>query len=216
MEDLGRTIAIQCIFPPQAWASGCAALGRDFTDCQDRFGEIVVAAGAAAYLPTDGTNVPDYLLAADDSGTEMQVCYGLLCEGPLPRFIRFSASPEVGRVSLSSLVRACLDFAETDRIGFVLLADTAGLMGAALRRSPSSELAGGTPFVFPGVAIGLASPLNVPTCTQPHWSSAWRVRGEPGPLAEPLVRRLGPKRRCKGTATRQPFPIGPCRAAKSS
>ena len=82
-------------FPAGSLGIGFGALGRDFTDCQDRFGEIVVAAGAAAYLPTDGTNVPDYLLAADDSGTEMQVCYGLLCEGPLPRFIRFSASPEV-------------------------------------------------------------------------------------------------------------------------
>ena len=78
-------------FPATSLGIGLGALGDDFIDCQDRFGEIVVAAGAAAYLPTDDTNVPDYLLAADDSGTEMQVCTA--CSARAPCLASFVSRP---------------------------------------------------------------------------------------------------------------------------
>src|SRR5436189_119142 len=61
-------------------AVGLGALGSDFGESQGRFGEFLAAAGAAAYLPTDGTNVPDYLVAAGSSVPEMQVCYAVICE----------------------------------------------------------------------------------------------------------------------------------------
>src|SRR6202035_4066211 len=103
-------------------------------DCQGRFGEFLAVAGAAAYLPTDGTNVADYLVATDEQGPELLICYGLLCEGTLTGFTRFEADEEAGRVSFSSLVQGCLDLAEADRIGLVILGESAGLIGAALRR----------------------------------------------------------------------------------
>jgi hypothetical protein len=126
-------------FSADSLGVGLGALGSDYADCQGRFGEFLAVAGAAAYLPTDGTNVPDYLVAAGDSVPEMEVCYGIQCEGPLDCFARFEAEAETGRVPLSALVEGCLDLAGADRIGLVLLGETSGLMGAALRRSPTRD-----------------------------------------------------------------------------
>ena len=138
-------------FPVTALGVGLGALGNDYSDCRERFGEFLVAAGAAAYMPTDGTNVPDYLVTSADSSPELHVCYGIVCEGALTRFARFEAEIEAGRVPLSGLVQGCLDLAGVDRIGMVLVGETAGLMGAALRRSPAAGAVGGSPFAFPQV-----------------------------------------------------------------
>ena len=47
------------------FALGIGAFGASDADCRDRFGEFIAVAGAAAYLPGDGTDVPDYLVASD-------------------------------------------------------------------------------------------------------------------------------------------------------
>ena len=46
---------------------------------------------------------------------------------------------------------ACLQIAGTDRIGMVVAAETAGLVGAALRRSPVEPIAGGDLFAYPSI-----------------------------------------------------------------
>jgi anti-anti-sigma factor len=176
-------------FSASSLGVGLGALGKDFGSCRDRFGEFLVAAGAAAYLPTDGSNVPDYLVTAADTQAELQVCYGLACEGAMPGFARFEAEPEVGRVPLSALVQGFLDVAKADRIGLVLLAEAASLMGAALRRSPVAGSVAGSPFTFPQVRDWLSF-----TAERAHDRSTAlvvgvAVRGEAGPLA-PLLRPL--------------------------
>lgn len=64
-------------FPESSFAIGLGALGERFEDCRSRFGEFIAASGSVAYLPTDGTNVPDYFVSAGRSGTPVQVCYSL-------------------------------------------------------------------------------------------------------------------------------------------
>jgi hypothetical protein len=177
-------------FPATALGLGLGALGCSFNDGQDRFGEFLAAAGAAAYLPTDGTNIPDYLVAAGESVPEMLVCYGVLCEGELAHFTRFEADSETNRVSLSSLVQGCLDLAETDRMAFVLVGETAGLMGAALRRSPALGGGEGVPFAFPQVRDWLTFTAERAYLHSMALVVGVATRSEPGPLA-PLVRPLG-------------------------
>src|SRR5262249_6430001 len=64
-------------FPSECFGLGMGALGKDYADCEDRFGEFLAAAGVAAYLPTDGSNRPDYLLAREALAPAMQVGYGI-------------------------------------------------------------------------------------------------------------------------------------------
>jgi anti-anti-sigma factor len=131
-------------------ALGVGALGRDFADCQDRFGEFLAAAGVAAYLPTDGSNVPDYLLPGVAATTNVRLCYGLTCTGPFAHLIRFETTNALP-VTLSNLVNTSLDLVGTPAIGLVLIAESAGLMGAALRRSPVGNATADAPFAYPAI-----------------------------------------------------------------
>jgi anti-anti-sigma factor len=125
-------------FPSTSLAVGLGAFGADFADCRSRFGEFLSVAGAAAYLPTDGTNVPDYMLAAEKFVPELQVLYCAKAEGRLAKMGRFEAGKESGSISLGNLVNAGFEIAESEAIGVVILAETAGLLGVSLRRSPAS------------------------------------------------------------------------------
>jgi len=152
-------------------ALGTGAFGRDFEDCRARFGELVAAGGAAAFLPTDGSNAPDSLVATGAFVPELLLLNGIACRGRFAQMARFDARAELagagaarplpelpppggggrsaaaeadrqggsGVVALSALVDACLAQARCDAAALVVLAESAGLMGAALRRSPVSS-----------------------------------------------------------------------------
>src|SRR5215469_10712366 len=142
-------------FSDSTFAIGLGALGENFEDCRGRFGEFIAAGGAVAYLPTDGTNAPDFLLAGGTSLPEVQVCYGIACTGappqPFSTLIRFEARKGGTPVALASLLESCLDLADAQQIGMVMIAESAGLIGAALRRSPVSAGSELQAFTFPRI-----------------------------------------------------------------
>lgn len=138
-----------------SFAIGLGALGEDFEDCKKRFGEFMAAGGAICYLPTDGTNVPDFLLAGGNAPPEVQVCYGVLCSGassqPFSSMIRFEAKESSAPAAFPVLLESCLDLADAEQIGIVMIAESAGLVGAALRRSPVTSNAESGAFQFPEI-----------------------------------------------------------------
>lgn len=138
------------LLPPNAFAIGLGALGRDFADCQSRFGEFIAIGGAVAYQPTDRGNVPDYLIATGDVPSEIHLLYGLRLDGEFSHVVHFESKPE-GSVSLLGIVSQCLDIAKGDAVGIVMVAEAVGLVGAALKRSPALAEAGGRPFRHPEV-----------------------------------------------------------------
>jgi anti-anti-sigma factor len=142
-------------FSAGTFAIGLGALGECFEDCGERFGEFIAAGGAVAYLPTDGTNAPDFLLAGGTTLPEAQVCYAIACHGadaqPFRNLIRFEAASSERTITLSELLEACLELAEIQQAGVVMIAESAGLVGAALRRSPAAVHARAEVFAFPGV-----------------------------------------------------------------
>jgi hypothetical protein len=196
--------------PADAFAVGVGALGRDFEDCQSRFGEFLAAAGVAAYLPTDGTNVPDYLILGDSTAPKVRLCYGVLYEGSFSRLLRFETTKDAGPMTLTELATTGLDFAGASAIGMVLVAESAGLMGASLRRSPVGEAS--APFAYPQVREWLTF-----TGERAYRSSTTLVvgvatRSDAGALA-PFVRPLGRAAQPAGHFHAAPFahqilPIG--------
>lgn len=139
------------VVPDSAFAVGLGAFGQNFEDCRNRFGEWLAVGGAAAYQPTDGTTVADYLLATGAYRPESKLLYGLACEGAFAHLVRFEAKPESGTLRLTEILAACLEIAQADMAGLVMIAEAATLMGASLKRSPARQAAEGVPFTHPEI-----------------------------------------------------------------
>ena len=137
--------------PESAFGLGLGAFGHSFAECQSRFGEFLAVAGASAYQPTDGSNVPDFQLAQGSFVPEMQVLYGAVCSGSPRTLMRFESRPERGVVGLAELAEAALEVCGSDQAGLVCVAESAGLVGAALRKSPVNGANGSAPFVHPEI-----------------------------------------------------------------
>jgi anti-anti-sigma factor len=182
-------------------AVGIGALGRDFDDCQDRFGEFLSAAGVAAYLPTDGSNVPDYLFLGEATAANVRFCYGLSCTGQFAHLIRFETKKE-SPVTLTQLVTTTLDLVGAEAIGIVLIAETSGLMGAALLRSPVGNANAEAPFAYPAIREWLSFTAERAYRNTTALLVGVAARGEAGALT-PLLRPLG----------RGPQPVGHVHAA---
>ncbi len=118
------------------FALGLGALGSSFSDCRERFGEIVGAAGAIASQPGDGGHNPDYSVAAGAFLPEVKMLYGLACRGEFAYLARFEIKPEARSLSLTDIVDGALEVSRSSCIGMVLVTETLGLVGASLRRSP--------------------------------------------------------------------------------
>jgi anti-anti-sigma factor len=146
-EEHGSTIP----FPQSGFALGLGAIGPDFVSCRERYGEFLTVAGAAAYLPADGTNTPDYLVSAGSGAPDLSVLYGLECRGNFSQLARFEAANERGAATLSNLADSLLNIAGAKAAGMVVVAESNGLIGAALRRSPAGKAGEGAPFAFPGI-----------------------------------------------------------------
>lgn len=138
-------------FPDSTFAVGLGASGNTFEDCRGRFGEFLAVAGAAAYLPTDGTNVPDYLVSAGAFVPKLKILYCLACEGAFSKMIRFETKKDAQPITLTKIVDACLKIANTEVAGIVMVAESAGLMGAALRQSPALHTSDASLFEHPGI-----------------------------------------------------------------
>ncbi|MGQ0732258.1 MAG: STAS domain-containing protein [Acidobacteriota bacterium] len=151
--DDGRCVSLGGTTP--AFVVGAGAFGAGFTECRARFGELLSVAGATAYQPADGTNVPDYLVARGPLGFDVHVLYGIAGDGAFSHLVRFEPLQRGGTVALSQLAGVCLEVAGADCIGLVIIAETAGLVGAALRRSPAERVVGGDFFSHPSVRTRL-------------------------------------------------------------
>ncbi len=130
-------------------ALGLGAFAEDFEQGQDRFGEFLAVGGAAACQPTDGTNVPDYMASSGSFVPRVAALYGMFCEGGFSKLVRFDSAAG-SPVALSSVVDTCLDAAGAPTAGFVMVAESAGLMGAALKRPPVTG-GGQRLFGFPDI-----------------------------------------------------------------
>ena len=124
-------------FPNATLGLGLGAFGRDFNDCANRFGEFLAVGEAAAQQPTHATGKPDFQRRIGDFVPSVQMLYGLKCVGEFAQLIRFERIEDECRLTLSSLADQLLTLADTDLAGMAFVAESAGLIGATLQRSPT-------------------------------------------------------------------------------
>lgn len=137
-------------FPSGSFGLGLGAFGNNFADCESRFGEFLAAGGCAVVLPTNEAHaVPDYMLQERDLIPQLETLYGITGIGDFSTMVRFDALPDgPGRFGLSELVTTLVDLSSSQTIAFVVLAETACIVGTSLLRSPAL---GPVDYAVPGV-----------------------------------------------------------------
>ena len=180
-------------FPRATMGLGLGAFGRDFADCTDRFGEFLSVGGATAQQPTNVTGKPDFQRVIGEFVPRVQMLYGLKCLGDFSQLIRFDRIDDEGRLTLSSLADQFLTLADTDLAAMVFLAESAGLIGATLRRSPAAASEATPPrLAHPEIRRWLSF---TPDRAFPHTLAlvvGVASRGEPASRAKPLAPLLRP------------------------
>lgn len=145
----GEEHAASVSIEKDVFALGVGALGSSYDECRGSFGEFIAAAGSAAFMPTDGTSTPDYMLSSGALVPEVHALYAIVFRGSPSHQLRFEASAPTSAVPLSEIIRACASLAGTSAVGIVMAAEVAGLVCARLRRSPAQSDA--ARFDFPAV-----------------------------------------------------------------
>jgi anti-anti-sigma factor len=128
-------------FASGSFGLGLGAFGEGFTDCACRFGEFLAADGCAITLPTNEPHaLPDFVVEQGGLVPRVETLYAIAGTGDFSTMVRFDALPEgPGKIGLSELVMSLLELEGSDAIGFVVLAEAAGLVGASLRKSPAGR-----------------------------------------------------------------------------
>jgi len=121
---------------PGHFAIGLGAIGNSFDECKNRFGEYLLAGKNVAYLPADGSKKPDYMVATGQLVVVLTELYGLHFTGNFTYLISFDPENPKQQIELSRLAETLLQMTDYDRMAFVMIAESGGLIGTSLNVSP--------------------------------------------------------------------------------
>lgn len=126
-------------FPAGRFGFGLGAFGTSFVDCESRFGEFLAVDGCAVVQPTNEPHaVPDYIIQERDLVPHVETLYALTGSGNFSTMVRFDALADgPGTIGLSELITTIVDLSSSSTIAFVILAETACIVGASLLKSPA-------------------------------------------------------------------------------
>jgi len=138
-------------FLENKYGIGFGAFGHDFEDCSKRFGEFIGIGDSLAYLPSDGSNTPDYTLKTGKLIPEINMLYGIIFEGMFSELFHFKPDSENGSISFSNLINDISSFSKFDTAGYVMISETSGIIGASFVKPPTKLEPGYSPFRFPEI-----------------------------------------------------------------
>lgn len=138
-------------FTESTTAIGVGAFGANFHACADQFGELLAVAGAVATLPAASGSRPDYQLARGDYIPTAQMLHGIRWSGRYRQLLRFDQDERERPLSLSELVDELTTQTGYDTAACVMLAETTGLVGTSLRKSPTLAVRSASRFEHPEV-----------------------------------------------------------------
>jgi anti-anti-sigma factor len=189
LEGRGAAVApTRVAFPTSAFGLGVAAFGRDAGDCAGRYGEFLAVGGTAICHANVGHALPDWVIAEGQMVPEAEMLWGLVAEGGFASELRFEAAESAtGELAMSQVLELALDAAGGAPVALAMVAETAQLVGAALRSMDAGTAATTPMFEFPGVRDRLLF------TSEPAWTSVVALvvgvacRQAPASLA-PLLR----------------------------
>jgi len=140
---------------------GIGAIGEGYEDCKSRYGEFLALGEALVYKPSDGSKIPDYTVKAGRLEPEIQALCSIQAEGVFSNRISFEPMELSQSVSLEDLTEAFAQTSGHKQFLFLLIAESAGLVGVSLSTPPVD---GKQLFEFPGIRE------NINFTTEPAYS----------------------------------------------
>ena len=120
----------------RAWAIGHGVIGGSVDTGPS--GELLAAAGLAINLPTNDPEHHDWMQQEGGMTPEISLLHGLSGTGDYRYLMRFGETPAMPPLRLSELAKAALEQCASDTVAWVIIAETAQLVGAALQVSQSA------------------------------------------------------------------------------
>ncbi len=119
-------------------------------ECRSRIGELICAAGTAVTRAAD-CKVPDYMISQPRLAPEIHVLYAAGFQGRFAALARFRPDADAADAPLAALLQTLLSANSWPAMGFAIVAEISGLVGAAIIRAPSAAGSGGDFFDFPAL-----------------------------------------------------------------
>jgi anti-anti-sigma factor len=123
-------------FPKTVFAIGIGSAAGQPEETRALMGEFLAIAGNVVYQPPDEDSRPDYLLSEGDFVPQLYAVQALLCQGEMSHLIRFAPDKDTTVFSVSEIAEMAMHHAGSNAVGFVVLGEIDGLVGASLIRSP--------------------------------------------------------------------------------
>ena len=139
-------------FGSDHYGIGLGAIGSNFEDCQNRFGEFVALGNSVVYSPAGQSNKPDYMLKSGALVPHIEMLYGILFKGEFDSVISFFSDEADRSIGMGQLLDKLFEITGHERFVMVMLAETTGLVGVSINQSPAGEGKSDlNPFIYPEI-----------------------------------------------------------------
>ena len=135
-------------FSGNSYGMGIGAMGQNFNDCQNRYGEFISLGDAVAYLPSDNSATPDYTIRSGKLIPEINALYSIKADGEFNKLTKFESEGDTKQIALSDIIINLFHKSEDEMMSFLMIAESGGMVGTSLNVSPVKKL---DPFAFPEV-----------------------------------------------------------------
>ena len=199
-------------FDGQKFALGLGAIGQDFEDCKNRYGEYIGLGEAVAYLPTDNSHIPDYAVQSGQFVPAIESLFSIQVEGAFTEVIAFESLGSEQNIQLNHIVSKLSEISGQGKFALLMIAESQGLIGMSLRKSP----VGGDPMLeFPAIRD------NIFYTTEPIHPRMLTVSfgyfdSQPDQELEKILRPISPDASLLGHIHTAVFPYQPIRKDEKS
>ena len=122
---------------------GIGALGDKPDDFFDNIGELMIVGGTVVWVPTDGHNIPDFLIPQEKSDTiKVHTAFHIVLENTFNEIVRFEAKNPNDGVSLENIYKSLFELSK-ERIpefkgilSSVMRVDVGAIFGAGIKKAP--------------------------------------------------------------------------------
>lgn len=139
-------------FRAKKYGLGLGAIGLNYEDCKNRFGEFAAFGDAVVYAPAGQVGSPDYIIRSGNLIPKIEMLYGILLEGEFSQTLRFTPKDTSNTLAFSTLLSDMGKISGYERFAMVMLAESAGLVGLALNNQEITSAVQAKPlFGFPAI-----------------------------------------------------------------